>query len=798
MENRPAAGWPVERRLLYELQRACLAVERTNYPVDVFEWVRTFGRRPLKRPLPKTKWVDAHLRLRAALLYARRLSGGHEVLDRLLADAVHLSESRARNDLRPDVAAVLDDVGLVPESAPERRSHERLVEELLDGACARGFFRIGDLRDAIARNRVKLHDLSGPGELVRGDPLIRANELLPLRLDGVYRRGEVYMRLLQRGCSVFFGTRVGRWVSMYVALPFGGAFILLEAIGHLYGAGKGLVHWLTGWTAAVNGVSLLGGGMAGTLAGNPTLDPGGVSREAVLAVGIFLLLLIHRPAFRSRVARAARFAFVKVPRAVRRSPLVYQLVHNRATRLLRRYLLLPLAAGGTAALAATVAGADAASVSLVGVGAALLAGTFFRTPFGREVEDRFDETVERIWRVVSVNFVVGILTWILHFFRAVFEAIDRGLHAVDEGLRFREGQGRAAFAFKLVFGSGWFVFTYLFRFAWTLLVEPQVNPIKHFPVVTVSHKVLLPLIPPLAGQFGVTKQTMATIVFGIPGIFGFLVWELRENWKLYRANAPKDVRPVRVGSHGETVRGLLRPGFHSGTVPKAFAKLRRAVRAGNRAREARQRHAIDHAREALERFAERNFLAYLRTSTRWGREPVALGHLVLAPNRIVIPVTVGVGREPVQVALEERHGWVIGSVPEDGGLRAVRPQQRSAFADALLGLYKRAGVLLVREQVAAVFGPQAYAFDAVPEGLVIPLPDGTEHVFDYEDGPEIELPDRRLPTHAVVLSDRPLPWADWAARWDADAAGKAPADPLIPGWTVLPATSAGGSTEPPR
>ena len=786
-----AAGWPVERRLLYELQRACLAVERTNYTIDLIEWVRTLGRRPLKRPLPKTRLVEAHLRIRAALRYAHRLPEGHEALDRLLEDAAHRSESGARNDLRPDLAAVLDEVGLAPESVAGRRSREKLVEELLDGICTRGFFRIGDLRDAIARNRVKLPDLRGPGELVRGDPLIRANERLPFRLDGVYRRGEVYMRLLQRGCSVFFGTPAGRRFSMYVALPFGGAFILLEAIGHLYEAGKGAVNWLSGWTATVNGLSLLGGGMTRTLADNPTLEPGGVRWEAVLAVGVFLLLLLHWPAFRVRVARAAQVLFVKVPRAVRRSPLVYRLVHNRATRFFRRYLLLPVAAGGAAALATAVAGADGMSVALVGTGTALLAGTFFRTPIGREIEDRCDEAMERVWRVVSVNFVVGLLTLILHFFRAVFEAIDRGMHAVDEGLRFHEDQGRAAFAFKLVFGAAWFVFAYLFRFAWTLLVEPQINPIKHFPVVTVSHKILLPLIPPLAKQFGLTKRTMATIVFGIPGIFGFLAWELRENWKLYRANAPKGMRPIPVGSHGETVRGLLRPGFHSGTVPKAFAKLRRAVRAGNHAKAGRQRHAIDHVREAVEHFVERTFVAYLRTSVRWGNDPVVLGHPVLGPNRIELPVTLGVGRTPVRIALEERHGWVIGSIAERGALSQIRADQQAAFADALTGLYKRAGVHLVREQVAAVFGPQAKQFDTVPEGLLIPHPDGKEQVFDYEDGPEIVLPDRRLPTREIVLSDSPLPWSDWVARWDADAAGKTPLEPLIPGWTVLPASSPG-------
>lgn len=787
---RPAAagGWPPERRLLYQLQRACLAVEQTNYTVSLFEWARTFGRRPLKRPLPKTRWVEAHLRLRAALRYAQQLPGGyddHAPLPRLIADGVHATERKARDDLRPELVAVLDEVGLVPQPVPEERSKEKLVEELLDGACARGFLRIGDLRDAIARNRVKLPDLRGAGEFVRGDPLIRANELLPVRLDGVYRRGEVYMRLLQRGCSVFFGTRVGRWFSKYVALPFGGAFILLEALGHLREAGAGVVNWLSGWTATVNGVSLLGGGMARTLAENPTLEPHGVGWRAVLALGVFLLLLLHWPAFRARIATAVRFTFVKVPRAIRRSPVVYRIVHNPLTRFFRRHLLLPVAAAAAGAIATWLAGGDIASIGLIAGGMALLAATFFRTPFGREVEDRFDEVMERVWRVVSVNFVVGLITLVLNFFRAVFEAIDRSIHAVDDALRFREGDTRPAFAAKLLFGAGWAMFTYLFRFAWTLLVEPQINPIKHFPVVTVSHKILLPLIPPLSNQFGVAPETMTTIVFGIPGVFGFLVWELKENWKLYRANAPEAIRPIQVGSHGETVRGLLRPGFHSGTVPKAFTKLHRAARSGDHAATAKYRHALEHVAESIHRFGERSFLNYLRASRRWAGVHVALGHPLLAPNRIVLPIELGPGQEPVQLALEERNGWIIGSVPDEGGLRDLTAEQRAAFADAVVGLYKWAGADAVREHVAAAFGPQAYQFDAVAEGLVIPLADGKEQFFDFEDGPEIGPVGHRLPAGAIVLSDRPLLWANWVARWEADAAGKAPTDSLIPGWKVL-------------
>ena len=250
--------------------------------------------------------------------------------------------------------------------------------------------------------------------------------------------------------------------------------------------------------------------------------------------------------------------------------------------------------------------------------------------------------MERVWRVVSVNFVVGLLTLVVNFFRAVFEAIDRGIHAVDEGLRFREGEGRAAFAFKLVFGAGWFVFAYVFRFAWNLLVEPQINPVKHFPVVTVSHKILLPLVPSLAKQLGIAEKTDVD----------------------HRLRHPRHLRVPRLGVTGELEalpgerrrRGFGRSRWgrtarrSAGCCDRASTpapcrrcsrKLRRAVRAGDDRRAAKCRHVLEHVAEDVERFAERNFLAYLRASARWDGEPVALGHPVLGPNRVALPIEVG-------------------------------------------------------------------------------------------------------------------------------------------------------------
>lgn len=785
-----AAGnrWPVERRLLYELQRACLAVERPAYAADLLEWVGSRGRRPLKRPLPRAKWVEAHRRLRAAVRHAEHLCPGNDsrALLHLVENAASTVGQKARNELRPEILGVLDEVGLIPASAAERVSRDKLVEELLDGACDRGFLRIGDLRDAIARNRVKLPDLSGAKEWLHGDPLIRANRLLAVRLDGVYRRGEIYMRALQRGCSLFFGTRPGRLFTRFVALPVGGAYVLIEAVRHMIGAGKDLVNWLSGWTATVKGVGALGGGAAWTVADDPALGHGGVTWPELLAATIVLFLLIHWSGFRARVVQAVKFAFVKVPRTVAKSALVHAIFHNLVTRLFRRYVFIPLLAGGLTAVAVWLVLRDGAAAALVGGGVALFMGSFFRTPIGRMFEDRLDEAAEHFWRIVSVNFVMGLLTWTLHFFRAVFEAIDRAIYAVDESLRFREGQGRGAFAFKVAFGAVWGVIAYVFRFAWNLLVEPQINPIKHFPVVTVSHKLLLPLIPSLAKQFRISEETMGTIVFGIPGIFGFLVWEFKENWKLYRANASPTIRPAVVGSHGEKVRALLRPGFHSGVVPKTFAKLRKAVRSGNRQRQVKYRHALEHVGEAVHRLIERSFVPHIERARGWQGRPIHAELPLLTPNRILIPLTSDGHTARLVIALEERGGWVIASIADPAWLAELNVEQRAVMECAVAGLYKLAGVHAIREQVAAQFGPQALAFDATPEGLVIPMPDGKDQFFDYDDGPELIAPERRLPSELIVFSDCPLTWERWVEWWDADAAGKTPPPPVLPGWTILP------------
>ena len=98
-------------------------------------------------------------------------------------------------------------MGLTPQNLPERVARKKLVEELLDQIGERGFLTMGDLRDAISRNNLKLPDLSEAARFLRGDQLLRADRKLALALDGVYRRGEFYLRWMQRLSSLGFGTR---------------------------------------------------------------------------------------------------------------------------------------------------------------------------------------------------------------------------------------------------------------------------------------------------------------------------------------------------------------------------------------------------------------------------------------------------------------------------------------------------------------------------------------------------------------------------------------------------------------
>ncbi len=647
------AGWGRAARCLYDLQRIVTDLSGEPATLDPWGWMWSLGRRPLHAPTPHARPVRLLRHLTTARNHLRgvEMSGrDRDRLDELLCEARHAAEVVVRADGEPAVRAAVVAAGLVPATDAEHVALDAVAAEVVDRVAERGFARFADLRDAVARNALKLPDLTGPGEWWRGDALLRADRVLGGQLAGVYRPAESYLRAVHRATAAAFGTAAGRWLALWVLLPFGGGVVAVEFAKYV---ALEVTH-LRGWvrTTFMDAQPAL-----------PVPDPlddylddytevavvkahselalNGPSLAVAFAVGLVFLLLIHSPAARRRlaagVAAAAGFLFVRLPRAVWRSPPVRAVRENPLVRAAWRE-------AGTAVVAAVLV---AGGLALAGAGWPRLllgaGGTFAAvfavtsTPLGRRLEDDIWEALADLWRAVRHGLVAGLAA----VFREAADRVERGLYAVDEWLRFRPADARPTLALKVAVATVWEPLAYLLRFGFYLLFEPQVNPVKHFPVVTVGHKLLLPMAPSLASAVG-SDWIAGGILTGTPGVFGFVAWELKESWRLYAANRPAEPPPAVVGHHGETVRGLLVPGFRRGTVPKLFARLRRADDRRRVADVTHQRHAVEHA---AGRFVERHLVAVLERSPAWAGLSPAAG-----------PVRVGVRTLEVLLAVPELGG----------------------------------------------------------------------------------------------------------------------------------------------
>jgi hypothetical protein len=794
---RAAGGiWPAEARLLYDVQKICVDHERPVYAPDLVEWAYSHFRGPLMRLLPNQPVVLAvrHLRRAVGRLAAVRVTEAQRhALSVLLHGALHHAEHRLRDRFRPLLGDVLHEVGLQPQNFPERVAHDQLVEELLDQIVQRGYLNLGALRDAVARNQLKVPDLSGPGEFLGGDPLIRANRELADRAAGVYHRGEVYLRVLQRGSALAFGTRLGRWFTLFLALPFGGAYatiVFIQEMIHL--VQQHLLHHP-----------------------HPPPHPDPV-RVGVL--GVFYLLLLHLPAFRRLLAGvlragwiAARAVVIDWPAAVLRLAPVRRLLDSRPFRLFVRYALKPLPAAVLAGVALWGVGAGVGG-AVAGGGATLLAvSLLLNSRLGRDLEEIVMDWLVRRWEDFR-GLLPGLFRLVRDTYKSLLEAVDRFLYTVDEWLRFRSGEGRRMLATKTVLGFGWFLVTYVVRLYVNVLIEPAFNPLKHFPAVTVAAKLLLPFWIPLTEFFAAPLMflgrplayTLAFLnVHALPGAAGFLVWELKENWRLYRSNRPQNLGTSVIGLHGETLPRLLRPGFHSGTLPRLYARFRRAERRAHRSGEWRSsrklREELRHVEESVRRFAERDLLAFVNGSKGWTAGPVHLAAVEAGSNRIRLELACpALGEHPLELKFEEQAGWLLAGVSRPGWLSRLSTGQAAVLATALIGFYMKGGVDLVREQIEASFAPDCPPYDITDEGLVV-WPGGeyeVKVVYDLGAGPVLHprvvegRPAAELPVldpGQLLFSSRAVAWADWVAAWEQDQAGAGHPAALLPGVRVLPA-----------
>jgi hypothetical protein len=331
-------------------------------------------------------------------------------------------------------------------------------------------------------------------------------------------------------------------------------------------------------------------------------------------------------------------------------------------------------------------------------------------------------------------------------------------------------------------------------------------------------------------------------VFLLPSVFGFLVWELKENFRLYRENRPQILGPSIVGHHGETMSALMKPGFHSGTLPKLYAKLRAAARRsegeqtspalalvtsqklgkGAQQRAETTRHGFQESlrdvEEAVRRFVERELAALLEASPRFPFGQVAVQGVELGSNRVLVRIACeSVSMEPCELAFEEQSGLLVASIPSAGFIDALgagaagdkdTSEARVLVENAIAGLYKLAGVDLVREQIEAALGG-CPPYDIADEGLIVWPGAGyrTEVIYELDPdergtiaptirGEPLAEPPPKLDPAKLFYGRQRITWRAWLSAWATGMPGVVPTPRLIQGASILPAR--GPSARRPR
>ena len=106
--------------------------------------------------------------------------------------------------------------------------------------------------------------------------------------------------------------------------------------------------------------------------------------------------------------------------------------------------------------------------------------------------------------------------------------------------------------------------------------------------------------------------------------------------------------------------GFMKPGFHSGTIPKLYAKLRRATWKGDERGIAKHREGLHHVVEAIEKFADRELVSLLDEAASFRADDVRVEVVEMGSNRVQIMLACpSRGHTPAVITFEQQSGWVV-------------------------------------------------------------------------------------------------------------------------------------------
>ncbi|WP_462328618.1 sulfite exporter TauE/SafE family protein [Thiohalocapsa halophila] len=637
--DRRRFGSAPARTLLSCLEQVLSESRSDYYRLRFARWLLSLGRRRLLEPLPFQALLKAMRAMETARARLEEMPWPITDLERftrVLETLTQRVNARLDEQIMPRVKQAMCKADFVPRDHRENVAAQKMQLELLDVIKRRRHLKFTDVRDIVARNILRLPDPT-LSEFFRGDRLARFDRTAADALPGVYRPGEIYIKGLQQLSAPLFGTGSGRTISRYLLVPFGAAYLLLKSIDLLLGLLPH--HDKTFHLATFTDVMLLGGLV------NLVMHTG-IGRH--IAVSLWHGLVA-----------ALRFVFYDGLSRLRRWRPLADFLSTGIVRGLGRNLVQPLLIGtlplAPIILLAVLVEEVPIEPGLWLAGLAFALGTLARnTPAGRRFLDNLSTRVGLYFTRLNQALFIGLIQSLLYFFKEVTRRFSQLLHRVDEALIHHRGERMGRRVVKALLAPVWRFAEALMQFYVTVLVEPQVNPVKHFPIVSIGHKLLLPFLPAITAAFlemsdAILPKVIAyplvtlTIVL-LPGLFGFFVWELKENWKLYQANhregladashayqepalmgegkEPLPVEPAAVGAHGESVRALMSRGFHSGALPKAFGRLRKVIREEMRDQQPypqrlrRVQRQLEEVEHAFCVFFEREFTFALRERCR--------------------------------------------------------------------------------------------------------------------------------------------------------------------------------------
>ena len=262
---------------------------------------------------------------------------------------------------------------------------------------------------------------------------------------------------MQRLSSLAFGTAVGRFVTRFAIVPFGGAYLTLAFLRHMVEIFSG-AEPASGDAALETELVSLGE------------STGWVSEHLsfaaiVVALGLFLMGLLNSARFRGAVAISFRVAF-HILRFVVVEPICWiirwevlqRVLRSRLFRILTRFLLKPLIWTGLICL--LLRPAMSSWHAFVGYGIPTFAGMnlLLNSRPGRIVEEVVADWLVQTWHRVGLRIITGVFWWVVDAFKRILEALEWLLYTIDEWLRFRTGQSTAMLVTKgapAPYGSLW-------------------------------------------------------------------------------------------------------------------------------------------------------------------------------------------------------------------------------------------------------------------------------------------------------------------------------------------------------